>query len=32
MEVRSKFDMLAVGQQQIMNLITVAIDDKGNDR
>lgn len=32
LEMRSKFDMLAAGQQQIVNLITPAIDDKGGDR
>ncbi|WP_280508072.1 hypothetical protein [Nocardia flavorosea] len=32
LEMRSKFDMLAAGQQQIVNLITLAIDDKGGDK
>ncbi|MEV0105633.1 hypothetical protein AB0H42_04715 [Nocardia sp. NPDC050799] len=32
LEMRSKFDMLTAGQQQIVNLITVALDGKGGDR
>lgn len=32
LEMRSKFDMLAAGQQQIVNLITLAIDGKSGDQ
>lgn len=32
LEMRSKFDMLTAGQQQIVNLITLALDGKGGDR
>ncbi|MGW6331622.1 hypothetical protein [Nocardia rhamnosiphila] len=32
LEMRSKFDMLTAGQQQIMNLITLALDGKGGDQ
>ncbi|WP_280456822.1 hypothetical protein [Nocardia carnea] len=32
LEMRSKFDMLAAGQQQIANLITLAIDGKSSEQ
>ncbi|WP_433491689.1 hypothetical protein [Nocardia grenadensis] len=32
LEMRSKFDMLTAGQQQIVNLITLALDGKDGDR
>ncbi|WP_416564725.1 hypothetical protein [Nocardia testacea] len=32
LEMRSKFDMLTAGQQQIVNLISLALDGKGDDR
>lgn len=32
LEVRSKFDMLTAGQQQIVNLITLALDGKSGDQ
>ncbi|WP_063127880.1 hypothetical protein [Nocardia fusca] len=32
LEMRSEFDMLTTGQQQIVNLITLALDGKGGDR
>jgi chromosome segregation ATPase len=32
LEMRSKFDMLTAGQQQIVNLITLALDGKSGDQ
>ncbi|MEV3963141.1 hypothetical protein AB0M34_19955 [Nocardia sp. NPDC050193] len=32
LEMRSKFDMLTAGQQQIVNLITLALDGKGGEQ
>ncbi|WP_327148386.1 hypothetical protein [Nocardia sp. NBC_01329] len=32
LEMRSKFDMLTAGQQQIVNLITLAIDGKSGEQ
>lgn len=32
LEMRSKFDMLAAGQQQLVNLITLAIDGKSGQQ
>lgn len=32
LEMRSKFDMLAAGQRQIANLITLAIDGKSSEQ
>ncbi|MFI6312503.1 hypothetical protein ACIBEK_20570 [Nocardia fusca] len=32
LEMRSKFDMLTAGQEQIVNLITLALDGKSGDQ